>query len=212
MYSCPLCSGFLGHSFKKLLSHIKFIHSHEANFSITCGNCGRSFRKFASFKTHIRREQEKTEQGERTVLEEEVADEYNNDELSDFEPDYDEEQEVGDHISDITKFLALFILKTKEENQLSQQAMDAILGNTEDVVESSLQCLKDKIRTCLANNDICIGDVHGLSEVLSEPSIFSRAKEPLGNEYLQAKYFMQNFHLVVRTWCNNNNNNNNNNK
>lgn len=197
MYSCPICSGFLGHSFKKLLSHIKFIHSHQPNFSITCGECGRSFRKFSSFKTHIRREQSKKDLAERTEEDFEDVEEYD-DNSSDVERDSDEEHEAGDHIHDITKFLALFILKTKEENQLSQQAMDAILANTEDVVESSLQCLKDKIRTCLANSDIQIGDVNGLNEVFSEPSVFSRAKEPLGNEYLQVRYFLQNFHLVVR--------------
>ena len=43
---------FLGHSFKRLLQHIKFIHSHEPNFSITRSDCSRSFRKFASW-THI---------------------------------------------------------------------------------------------------------------------------------------------------------------
>ena len=200
MYSCPYCAGFLGHSFKKLLGHIKFIHSHEPNFSITCGDCGQSFRNFSSFKTHIRREQEKKTRAEHAVLGEEVEENEDNASLSDDERDFDEEEETKDHIHDITNFLALFLLKTKEENQLSQQTINAILDNTEDVVESSVQCLKDKIITCLTNNEIQIAEVAGLNDILVEPSVFSRARGPLANEYLQMKYYVENFELVVRAW------------
>lgn len=190
MYSCMFCSGFLGHSFKKLLSHIKFIHSHKPNFAITCSDCGQSFRKVNSFKTHIRRERAKKALAEHP---EEADTEVDNDS----EQDSDEEQGTQNYVADVTKFLALFILKTKEENQLSQQTIDAIFANTEDVVESSVQCLKDKIRKCLAKNEIEIEAVDGLGDILEEPCVFSRAKEPLANEYLQVKYFLENFDLVV---------------
>lgn len=201
MYSCTFCAGFLGHSFKKLLRHIKFIHSHEPNFSITCGDCGQSFRKFNSFKTHIRREQAKKKLEQRFIVEEASdteVDEHQGYE-SDGEQGPEEEQSADSHVGDITKFLALFILKTKEENQLSQQSIDSILANTEDVVETSLQYLKDKISNCLADSNIQIEDVNGLADVFKEPCVFSRAKEPLANEYLQVKYFLENFDLVVRT-------------
>ena len=46
------CSGFVVVTFKKLLSHIKFSNSHELNFLIKSTNCGRSFKKFNSFKSH----------------------------------------------------------------------------------------------------------------------------------------------------------------
>ena len=195
MYSCTFCSGFLGHSFKKLLSHIKFIHSHEPNFAITCGDCGQSFRKFNSLKTHIRRERAKKALAEHP---EEADSEVDDNEVgNDSEQDSDKEQGNENYIGHVTNFLALFILKTKEENQLSQQTIDAILANTEDVVESSVQCLKDKVRKCLAKNNIEIKAVDGLGDILEEPCIFSRAKEPLANEYLQVKYFLENFDLVV---------------
>ena len=46
---------------------------------------------------------------------------------SDGEQGPEEEQNADTHVGDIRKFLALFILKTKEENQLSQQSIDSIL-------------------------------------------------------------------------------------
>lgn len=166
MYLCPFCAGFLGRSFKKLLGHIQFIHSHETNLSITCGDCGQSFRKFSSFKSHINREQEKKTIAERAVLGDDVVENEDNATLSDDEHDCDEQEEAKDYVRDVTRFLALFLLKTKEEltNQLTQQTINAILGNTEDVVETSMQCLKDKIITCLTNNDMNIADVAGLKE------------------------------------------------
>ena len=72
-------------------------------------------------------------------------------------PDHDPKQ----HINEMSRSLALFILKTKEEQQLSQQSINAIKENTEDLVEGSLQNLKDKITTCLERNGIQIADIDG---------------------------------------------------
>ena len=199
MFPCTFCNEFLGHSFKRLLRHIKFIHSHEPNFSITCSDCGRSFRKFASYKTHMRRELAKKKPAERGDPDPEEAldpDDYIVNGSSD-ESDSEEGRDAGNRVDDMTNFIALFILKTKEENRLNQQVINSILLNAEDVVESSLQCLKEKISTCLLNNDIQITDIRGLSDILEEPSFFSRAKQPLATEYLQAKYFIEHFDLVV---------------
>ena len=97
----------------------------------------------------------------------------------------------------MTRFLALFILKTKEENQLSQQTINAILDNTGDLVDSSLVEMKNKVVACLQSSGIEIADVEGLSGVLDEPSIYSQAKQRLQNEYQQMKYFVENFNFVV---------------
>lgn len=193
------CSDFTPRTFQKLLSHIKFIHSHEPNFSITCGDCGQTFRKFASFKTHIQREQRKKELARFNAPLEgnDGADNENDGYSEEEERDSDEDPEPENHVEQLTRFLALFILKTKETNQLTQQAINSILDNTEDLVESSLELLKKNVRSCLEDNGIHIEDVDGMKDVLEQPSDFSQAKESLSSEYLQIKYFVENFHLVV---------------
>ena len=55
MFNCPYCSECNATSFKKLLRNIKFVHSYEANFSISCGVCQQSFKKYESFQSHLRR-------------------------------------------------------------------------------------------------------------------------------------------------------------
>ena len=54
MFSCLIALNILC-EFKKLLHHIKYLHSNEPNFMISCGHCNQSFRKFESFKSHLRR-------------------------------------------------------------------------------------------------------------------------------------------------------------
>lgn len=72
------------------------------------------------------------------------------------------------------RFLALFVLKTKEENQMSQRGIDAVLDDTGDLVESSLENLKEQITTCLKRNGFEVANIDGLRDVLQQASIFTR--------------------------------------
>lgn len=205
-FPCGYCSSFAGSTFKKLLNHIKFIHSHEPNFLITCGDCGQSFNNFNSFKSHIQRKHNEKElavipgvidENEDINIDDDDNISLNSSDHEDLEEEVDTEEEAKNYTDEMTRFLALFILKTKEENQLSQRGIDAILDNTGDLVESSGEHLKEQITTCLERNGVEVGDVEGLSDVLQQPSIFTQAKRPLTNEYQQVQYFKDNFNLVV---------------
>ena len=59
MYVCTLCGEYVLNE-KKLLHHIKFLHSHEPNFALPCRLCGQIFKKFDSYKSHLRRKHEGT--------------------------------------------------------------------------------------------------------------------------------------------------------
>ena len=194
MFRCPYCNVGGYSSFKKLLSHITLIHSHEPNFSITCGNCSRSFTNFNTFKTHIQREKEKEKLAR--LFEEPVGDHFNDDEGAREGSDEDEIDE-DENTETMTRYLALFLLKTKEQNQISQQALNSILENTSDLVEKNLEELKARIKSCLTANNIDIRDVEGLNETMDQPSTFSQAHGSLGSEYLQMKYYVESFNLVV---------------
>lgn len=63
------------------------------------------------------------------------------------------------HTNEMRTSLALFFLKTKEEQQLRQQSINAIIENTDDLVELSLLNLKDKITTCLERNVVQIAEI-----------------------------------------------------
>ena len=62
---------------------------------------------------------------------------------SDFDSDGEEEHnmiqdqvmETKNSTDEMTRHIALFILKSKEQNQLNQPVLDSILGNTADLLE-----------------------------------------------------------------------------
>ena len=56
-YACPLCSGFIVRTYKLWLSHLRHVHSHDANFHVVCGvnSCPRSFRVFSTLYSHVYR-------------------------------------------------------------------------------------------------------------------------------------------------------------
>ena len=102
-------------------------------------------------------------------------------------------------LKNMTRFIVLFILKTNEENQLSQEVVGTIMNNAEKLVEQSLDVFKNNVTTCLTNNRIDIKNIKGLADVLEQPSLFSRARCTIATEYLQVKYFVEHFNFVVCT-------------
>lgn len=135
--------------------------------------CNQCFRKFSPFKSHFRREERKEELGR--LFHAGNANDENN--FSGGEKDLQEnEEDEEDKVENMKQSLALYLLKTKELNQLSHQALNSILENTSDLVESSLESLKDKIKSCLTANGLELGDINGLTDVLQQPSPFLQAK------------------------------------
>lgn len=195
VFSCCYCSSFDGSSFKKLLNHIKFIHSHEPNFLITCGDCAQSFKKFNSFRSHLNRKHSARKVVQLERFHDNAADICS--EGEDISEENDAREDPKNFVDEMTRSLALFALKTKEEYQLSQPAIDAVLDSTGDLVESSMEHLREEITTCLNRNGIAVADIEGLRDVLQQPSMFTQARQPLMNEYQQVQYFKSNFNFVV---------------
>lgn len=54
LFQCKFCS-FLSVTRKDLLKHIKESHVHDIGFSMNCLLCGRTFRVFSSFTSHVSR-------------------------------------------------------------------------------------------------------------------------------------------------------------
>jgi hypothetical protein len=195
-YFCPYCGNYTGTKFERQLRHIRYHHSHESNFAIACGDCGQTFKKFESFKSHIRRKHKDQEVAIQHQQHEDQHDEIQEEATDDGNMEPEEDDDI-DNVEELTRFLALFILKTKETNGLSQQAMNAITKNAVDLVEVSLDSLKSDILRCFRNNGISITTINGLEEVLQKQSPFLIANERLSTEYFQKKYFKEQFNYIV---------------
>ncbi|CAB3983791.1 Hypothetical predicted protein, partial [Paramuricea clavata] len=99
-------------------------------------------------------------------------------------------------IEKITKFIALFVLKAKEVNLVSQQAIDSMMDNTKTLVNHCLHMLGGKVKLCLAQNGLSWAEIDGLKEVFhNQLSIYETALGPVANKYLQVKYLMEKLKL-----------------
>ena len=206
MHVCPYCGEFTGQTFDRYLHHIRFVHSNEPNFTISCTYCGQAFKKYSSFKSHLDRKH-KEQCAQDHSIDEGDEDHGINDatgvpteDYAEFEDDDQADKEIDEvtDIENITKFIALFVLKTKEVNLVSQQAIDSMLENTKSLVDYCLQTLGGEVKLCLARNGLDWAEIDGLQEVFNnQSSIYETALAPVANEYLQIKYLVEKLNFVV---------------
>ena len=164
-----------------------------------CTYCGQGFTRFSSFKSHLDRKHKQQ------CAQDHSLDEGNDDldhgiidvPMEDEDQDDDDIDQDTD-IEKITKFIALFVLKTKEVNLVSQQAIDSMLDNTKTLVDHCLQTLGGEVKLCLAQNGLNWAEIDGLKEVFdNQSSIYETALGPVANEYLQVKYLVEKLNFVV---------------
>lgn len=144
-YLCykPECSHLLFQSFKKLLAHMRRTHSHDPNFLVTCGRpgCCKTYKIFASFESHIYRNHpellEETIEIDGDILDEEASLSYSGSDAGDPDsPRSMDESELEDEKNrekireNALRNVALFMLKTREYNRLSQTAMKSVMDET----------------------------------------------------------------------------------
>lgn len=79
-------------------------------------------------------------------------------------------------VDKMIRFLVLFLIKIKEENQFSQCGIDVIFDSIGDVVESILEYLKEGIILCLERNGLEVVNIEGLSDVFEQLNFFIQVR------------------------------------
>ena len=161
MYVCNYCGEYTGKQFSRYLRHIKFVHSNEPNFTISCTHCDKSFEKFQSFRSHLQRKHKQHCQEYNFIADDGGDEEDFLNDSDDADDTFLEDEDINpDGAKDdtstenITKFIALFVLKTKEVHMVSQPTIDSILDNTKTLVGHCLESLSKDVKSCLAQNGL----------------------------------------------------------
>ena len=68
---------------------------------------------------------------------------------------------------DFRKQNALFLLKSKEIHQLSEEATKILLFDTTSLIQKSVEQVRDKVKDCLNNAGMQLDDIVGLKEIFS---------------------------------------------
>ena len=106
-------------------------------------------------------------------------------------------QEEEDPVRAMRDLNAKFILKTKENNLLTQKCVDNIVEDSTELVRGTVKALKSGLQNCLDNAGLNFDAVPGLSQLFEEENPISNPFEHVSTQYKQTAYFKNHFGLVV---------------
>ena len=179
---------------RQLLNHVFTIHRHDPNFHIYCSYCMRSYKKLSAYHKHVSRgctiplaEDTITEQ--RSILQ--SSPELPEGDTCEAEQYSDPgvENQAGPAVYQ-QWHEAWFILSIKEQHVISQAAVDHVISSTTTLVSTILNNITADIHSTDPQELLKIID----QRVCDAKAVFSG----LSTSYQQQKYFVDNFHLVVR--------------
>ena len=133
VFYCSFCNHFSASSMEAILRHIGAVHSHDPNFHTECGidGCLRTYRNYYSFRKHLRSKHFDHLRSLNPVTSPEDMPELNSDTL------FAENTQLLTADQRL-KSSALFLLKSKEIDHLSQHSLDNIVGEVTSIVLESL--------------------------------------------------------------------------
>ena len=102
-------------------------------------------------------------------------------------------QDSTESSSRLTRCAALFLLTTKEHYQLTQSALDFITQQIQHMISFAVDDIDEAVRNYLAEQGLR-GTPFSNEQLESLRSPFMH----LQTEYLQNKFYRENFNLVVR--------------
>lgn len=203
---CPFCN-FRVVNLSSLLSHLRFVHSSDPGFFLTCGvsGCANTYTKFTSFRTHVyRHHKELISSSTTTSTIHESAYTSPIPVISDDIPDTDLRTTMPSHV-DISvdddplisqqKVSGLFLLKMRETFSVSQAAIDGIVVESESVFEHVVSKLQVNVVKRLSEAGISTDEIHSQVE-----EVFDNTPSPflgLTSKYLQEEFYKKTLHLVV---------------
>ena len=207
-YHCSYCS-YCCTRYRSYMRHVFESHSSIINFEFTCGinNCIRKFQNYNSLKSHITGNHYGEDPD--ASLPESPA-ESNSLPSGSVENDVSTSEFDGEDIfvpeqlqmctvqsqsvipANQQKSSALYLLTLKEKYKLTQTAIDFIVGHTKVANDNVI----DDLHQSIAREPINISD----DDKSRISSVFHNANNPfngLETQYLQSKYFEENFDFVV---------------
>lgn len=180
------------------MRHVYAVHSAEPGFSVQCGinGCSRTFTVFKSFRQHVRRrhsdfaagiEDDDAEQREDQGVDMETVNGDSSGIPAESEVNAAEHEEPR---VDLKRNAALFLLKMKEVNRVSQRALDEIVGDVTDLLEYRLSQLKEDILAKL--------DPEAAEPITAKIDDIAKPFKGLESRHLQEDYYKEELDMLVK--------------
>lgn len=198
MHFCSKCN-FETRQYSKLISHYRFVHSHDRGFFLTCNTdgCQGQYSNIDSFLKHIKRKHKifydnnvarlarfnREPSVLRNLFEVNV-----DDGIDDHENDGDEQTNHADTTVDFRKKLALFLLSMREKFKLPSSVLPYFVDEfSTQVGHHQAQVSQSVVRFCVENgfNEIQLQSLKTVLQTLSDVEI---AFSSLNSEFKLNKY------------------------
>lgn len=198
-FTCSMCYHYTSSSIDSVLRHIGSVHAHQANFNVLCGiqGCPRTYTNYHSFRKHLRRKHicfvsENVDIGTQ-ILDTNYSPPWSDYLISENLQSIDDDELL-------MKSMALFVLKSKEVRQVSQVALNDLIGDIALIVEKSLNVMASNVASVLRGQGIDVEEIGCLKEALSDEKLRNPFKG-LDTAYSQKKAYSS-LGLVVRLCIN----------
>ena len=199
---CSLCAHFSATSVGGVLRHVGAIHAHDPLFQLVCGinGCPRTYKNYYSFRKHLRRrhaeylDQDLDTSGQSQVCaDEDLLSGIDN--CAQLSAEYCPEARGALVNQELSRRIgAMFLLKTKEVNGVSQTALNEMIEDVSLLVQTTLDTVKAKVEAVLAEKGV---DSQGLAKIF-EVEWLRNPFRGLHSDFLQQRTYEELFGLVVR--------------
>lgn len=200
VYRCIMCTGYVTLSLRELLDHTRRSHSNDPSFHVLCGldGCPRTYKKFLSFRNHIIRKHSLMLDENKTRLENNEDDIFDEpcaivDEPNDPAIQTDAEPSLENILQDNARCLLGF----KENGRLTQTAVNLFVESSTQMARNSVQVAKTQVKERLAAVGQAIEDIPGLADIFEDNSPAMNPLQGIETEQQQYKFYQNHFNVVV---------------
>ena len=181
-------------------------HSNVPGFNFTCGTdgCPQTFVTHSGIMSHLRRKHRCVDMDRSHISPSNQDDNLANPVVGEtcYIPDVstndtnDGSASSPHHIQldRLERSAALFLLSMKEKYQITQTALDFAVGQVQQMVTFAVEDIQSAVETRLRSHHTeNISEMPDISDCFKIPQPFGS----LQNEYMQTKYYRENFDLIV---------------
>ena len=109
----------------------------------------------------------------------------------------DESPNLEEHLEDIQRASAIWILKIRECNKLTQVTTESIIKDVDSLYQVALDNIRFAAEGALKEAGILPGQIPGLSAILSPTGPYGKLFSGLETHHRQLTYMKEHFKLVV---------------
>src|SRR6218665_2558380 len=174
---CPIC-GVVKNDFKKLLFHLKLLHEHTANFSVTCHVCSSLFTRVDSYRRHVYRKHDSI------VVNSVRCDKHDGDDDADADESLvvitndnvtsNSEMSIDILYSELRTHVNLLLLQLQEKHVLPHLVQETVACSVGFVIDYLWSNVSDIIKNMLTSLNLGVEENSDLYMLLENKDLFNQ--------------------------------------